>query len=979
MHLRRIAAGAALVVAFGSLDNGVAFAGPATVTTIYVDNANRNCSDSGTGTAAVPFCTIQAAANAAEPGQTVMVSPNANVLDPRSFADYSEDVTITRSGTPGDPITFTTGSPWQGSAWGDSSLAMVYIQPSGSQPLTDGFTLSGVHDVVINGFGVYGTTNDGVAITDSSDITVNQVQLGSDGPQFTDPNGTPPQVGINVAGSGSGVTISRDGLDGTASAVQIGSGVSDAEVTTNQFEENTGSEVSVTGATGTDITSNSWDNADCQPVVAVSGSSTKTTIENNTINGVCTDASAPAEISVAADSTSGTKLDYNMPYRSNSTPLYSWGGTSYSSPADLNAATGQGAHDIDATAVNTDPSTWEPITPAAINSADADAPGELSTDIDGFPRIYDPLVPVTGTGSGDYDRGAYEVLDPLALYPGDMDPFLSASQMPVGSTVTAEIKPQDDVWSSDLTESIDFGDGSAPVTPVNGSATHTYSAIGTYTVTASVSDAYGGKSTSTETLDVVAAAPLLPQISAAQYGADTVDLTDSYTDAWSMATISVDFGDGLPVQPGDPHGGEMIYTYSRPGTYTIKATFTDAAGNTKTVQTQFTTGGSYFSPFGPARLLDTRDGTGTGGKVAQVPANGTVKLKIAGNDGIPSGVTAVAVNLTATNTSGSGFVTGYADGSTIPNVSNLNYTAGKTVPNAAIVPVGADGYIDLTNQGTLAGPIDLLADVTGYFTTTAPNGYTAVDPARLLDTRNGSGQGQVAPNKPTALTIAGADGGALPATGITAVALNVTTTDTQGSGFVSAYPDGAATPISSNLNFTAGQTVANAVIVPVGPDGKIDLLDQGTLAGNIDLIADVTGYFSGSGQSAYVPITPVRALDTRTADPLGPNASAKVNLNAFIPGSSVNDPQQPVTGFVVNTTVTEPTGTGFIAAYPDGTTPPNVSTLNYTPGLTIANLALVTPGNDDFDSRQTVDFENEGTLAGTTELIVDMFGYFSQT
>src|SRR6202044_2807009 len=101
----------------------------------------------------------------------------------------------------------------------------------------------------------------------------------------------------------------------------------------------------------------------------------------------------------------------------------------------------------------------------------------------------------------------------------------------------------------------------------------------------------------------------------------------------------------------------------------------------------------------------------------------TVKLKIEGNGSIPAtGVTAVALNLTATNTSGSGFVTAYADGTTLPNVSNLNYSGGATVPNMAIVPVGTDGDIDLTNSGSLAGPIDLLADVTGYFTQSAASG-----------------------------------------------------------------------------------------------------------------------------------------------------------------------------------------------------------------------------------------------------------------
>jgi len=58
---------------------------------------------------------------------------------------------------------------------------------------------------------------------------------------------------------------------------------------------------------------------------------------------------------------------------------------------------------------------------------------------------------------------------------------------------------------------------------------------------------------------------------------------------------------------------------------------------------------------------------------------------------VPDGVTAVSLNLTLTNSSGSGNVTAYPDGTTAPTASNLNYGAGQTIANAAIVPVGKDG------------------------------------------------------------------------------------------------------------------------------------------------------------------------------------------------------------------------------------------------------------------------------------------------
>jgi hypothetical protein len=307
----------------------------------------------------------------------------------------------------------------------------------------------------------------------------------------------------------------------------------------------------------------------------------------------------------------------------------------------------------------------------------------------------------------------------------------------------------------------------------------------------------------------------------------------------------------------------------------------------------------------------------------------------------------------------------------LPNVSNLNYSANETVPNAAIVPVGADGDIDLTNSGALAGSIDLIADVTGYFTTSSASGYTALAPARLLDTRKGTGTGgtvaKVNPGKPLTLTVAGADSGDLPATGITAVALNVTVTDTSGTGFITVYPDGTSVPTASNVNYVPNQTVANTVLVPVGSDGKIDFLDSGATAGPTDLIADVTGYYSAASPGEYFPVAPTRLLATRSTSPLAPNGKAVVNpaqSDASIPSSA--------TGYAFNVTVTQPTGTGLITVYPDGTSVPDTSSVNYTPGLTVANLAQATPGTDG-----SVDFANLGALAGPTQLLVDVFGYYA--
>jgi hypothetical protein len=252
----------------------------------------------------------------------------------------------------------------------------------------------------------------------------------------------------------------------------------------------------------------------------------------------------------------------------------------------------------------------------------------------------------------------------------------------------------------------------------------------------------------------------------------------------------------------------------------------------------YTTGsGSLFDSVGPVRVLDTRNGTG--GYDAPVGPGGTISLPVAGVGGVPStGVTAVVLNVTATDPTASSYVTVYPDGSARPTASSLNFTAGETIANLVVVPVGADGDVDFYNN---TGSTDLVADLEGYYTSSGTgSSYVPLGPVRVLDTRNGTGgyDAPVGPGGTISLQLTGADG--VPATGVTAVVLNVTATDPTASSYVTVYPDGETRPTASNLNFTAGETIPNLVIVPVGADGDIDFYNN---TGSTDLVADLAGYF----------------------------------------------------------------------------------------------------------------------------------------
>ena len=144
--------------------------------------------------------------------------------------------------------------------------------------------------------------------------------------------------------------------------------------------------------------------------------------------------------------------------------------------------------------------------------------------------------------------------------------------------------------------------------------------------------------------------------------------------------------------------GNAVTLYSSAGSLDLLA---DLAG-------YFTAGaGAGFTAVSPVRVLDTR--VGVGAPRAKVLAGGAVTLAV---PGLPAGATAVTLNVTATNVSGSGFVSVYPAGATRPGVSNLNVTSGVTVPNLVTVGLGTNSRVTLYSS---AGSLDLLADLAGYY------------------------------------------------------------------------------------------------------------------------------------------------------------------------------------------------------------------------------------------------------------------------
>ena len=251
----------------------------------------------------------------------------------------------------------------------------------------------------------------------------------------------------------------------------------------------------------------------------------------------------------------------------------------------------------------------------------------------------------------------------------------------------------------------------------------------------------------------------------------------------------------------------------------------------------FPSANSGFVAVGPVRVLDTR--TGTGAPPGQIGPGATLTLTLPNR---PAGASAVVLNLTGTNltNAAASYVSACPAAQPVPTcaqTSAINPSRGVTTANEITIPITTDGTIRLYNA---TGNIDLLADLTGYLTT----GFVAVGPVRVLDTRTGTGAppGQIGPGATLTLTLPNRPAGA------SAVVLNLTGTNltNAAASYVSACP--AAQPVptcaqTSAINPSRGVTTANEITIPITTDGTIRLYNA---TGNIDLLADLTGYLTTS-------------------------------------------------------------------------------------------------------------------------------------
>jgi hypothetical protein len=383
-----------------------------------------------------------------------------------------------------------------------------------------------------------------------------------------------------------------------------------------------------------------------------------------------------------------------------------------------------------------------------------------------------------------------------------------------------------------------------------------------------------------------------------------------------------------------------------------------------------------YHPLAPFRLADTRAAAGT--YAVDAPALGpadTRLVPVRGQDGVPADASAAVLNVTAAGPSASGFLTAYPGGGAVPATSNLNFVAGQTVANLVTVPIGTDGGVGIYN---LAGTTNVVVDLEGYMEPgSATSGLlNTFSPSRIADTRAGSGQpasGQtLSQNGVLAVQVNGAGG--VPSNGVSAVVLNVTAVNGTSASYLTAYAHGSSKPTASNLNFKPGQVVPNRVVVPVA-NGSVDIYN---LAGNVDVVVDVAGWFSDGNATTtgarFTPVVPTRVADTRahSGEQLSGRTLGPARLVAVPVAETSSSPGLLPAGVAAvagNVTVADTSDASYLTVYPDGAGRPVASDLNWTAGQVVANQVITQLGSD-------------GALAiynnsGSTDVIVDIFGYWA--
>lgn len=359
-----------------------------------------------------------------------------------------------------------------------------------------------------------------------------------------------------------------------------------------------------------------------------------------------------------------------------------------------------------------------------------------------------------------------------------------------------------------------------------------------------------------------------------------------------------------------------------------------------------------FEAVTPRRIVDTRDGTG--GRSAPIGAGCTLRINLAAAN-IPAAAEAAALSVTALG-SQPGFLTAFPCAQGRPATSNINTRSGGfPTPNLVVAIPDAKRAVCLYSLFEA----DVVIDVTGWWTIDGNQRLTTIAPVRADDSRNDPGRKAVAAGSTRKIPL----GDFIPKNA-TAVVGNLTITEPQVDGFITAFPCDEPAPLASNLNFRAGESRAVAVVVALDTSARL-CVRASTRA---HVVFDVSGYYAPAPQFGPVPsfqaVSGRRLADSRSgaggwAGKFPARTTRTLRPTASLPNDLLG------TAVVLNVVVTQAEADGFVTLYPCDQPQPNSSALNYSPGGESTNMV-------------TVDLSRTGEICIFTltpaHVVVDLFG-----
>ncbi|MFL6163570.1 MAG: hypothetical protein ACJ74U_15270 [Jatrophihabitantaceae bacterium] len=376
-----------------------------------------------------------------------------------------------------------------------------------------------------------------------------------------------------------------------------------------------------------------------------------------------------------------------------------------------------------------------------------------------------------------------------------------------------------------------------------------------------------------------------------------------------------------------------------------------------------------YQPLNPTRIFDTRTSH-------PIAPRAIARMRIQGAAGLPAaGISAVTVTLSVLNPAATGSISVFPSGTTWPGAATVSFAAASTQQNTVTAQLGSDGALSVRNN--TAAALQLVADVVGYYTAgpAVPGGYQPVPLQRLYDTR-AAGSQPLAAGRGVSVPVTGR--GAIPASNVSAGAVNVTVLSPTGTGSATVFPYPTDLDRTTTVSFTAGQTEQTMLTAQLDSGGTFWVRNNTGTA--LQLVIDIAGYYvAGSPPAAggYVPLIRDRILDSRSSgDPQGPFTSGQLRTVPTL-GTNINmnyrGPETPHWGVRAETIllgVVSPSRSGSISVFAGDRTFDGKATISFTAGRTVLRLVTVR-----IPPEGTIRIRNNSSVP--LSVIADVHGYFA--